>query len=187
MLTSNSRNSDSVDLGWGPRIYILTSSQEMPMADPETTFRKWVGWTIAFISQQKESITDAQLCQHLNLWLTQAWPKAQATFRPIKSESVGQDPNIHIFENSLSDSNVQAPVRSPALDSFFAQEKQPFLVLDTHSFHLFQTEVMGSITVIHVSIHNLWGSNLSSLRAYFFGCRQNSCLWLWLTVRSIPS
>lgn len=60
---------------WGGvlRIYIWTSSQEMLMADPETTFRKWVGWTIAFISQQKESITDAQICQHLTLWLTPAW------------------------------------------------------------------------------------------------------------------
>lgn len=154
--------------GWGPRIYILTSSQEMPMADPETTFRKWVGWTIAFISQQKESITDAQLCQHLNLWLTQAWLKAQATFRPIKSESVGQDPNIHIFENSLSDSNVQAPVRSHALDSFSAQEKQPFLVLDTHSFHLFQTEVMGSITVIHVCHSQSLGIKPFIFKGIFF-------------------
>lgn len=121
------------------------------MADPETTFRKRVGWTIAFISQQKESITDAQICQHLDLWLTQAWPKAQATFRPIKSQSVRRDPSIRIFENSLSDSNMQAGVRSNALDSFSAQEKQSFLVLGTDSFHLFQTEeVMGPIIAIHV-------------------------------------
>lgn len=46
---------------------------------------------------------------------------------------------------------MHAGVNSNALDSFSAQGKQPFQVLGTDSFHLFQTEkVMGSIRVIHV-------------------------------------
>lgn len=61
------QNSDSIDLVWGPENLYFNKFPGNAYGSQETTFGKRVGWTIAFISQQKESITDAQICQHLNL------------------------------------------------------------------------------------------------------------------------
>ena len=49
---------------------------------------------------------------------------------------------------------MQPVMKTNALDSFSAQEKQPLQVLDTDSFPLYQmVEVMESITVIMFAVH----------------------------------
>lgn len=80
---------------------------------------------------------------------------------------------------------MQPGVRTTVLDSLSAQEKQPFLVLDIDPSPRFRRwKLQQFMFAIHIYISG--ESNLLLLR-HFFGCRQKSSLWLWLTVRRIPS
>ena len=96
----------------------------------------------------------------------------------------GVGPRHPDFFETLS---CAAGVKTAAVRSFSAQGKQLFLAPDTGSITSFQMmEVTESIAVIHPCCSRISGVQTFYLYGYFLGYRQSS-LWLWLTVRSIPS